>query len=229
MPMAHKMGNSEKRQMRTGATYLVPGNPGKRMVDANRAERLRRARLAAGYIRAADAVRAFGWNRSTYYGHENARRGISRDKIMVYAEAFHVERDWLASGRGMMRGRGPQMIRIEGLVLGNLTVEYREGLGEIELPAGISPEEFRAFRVQGDIYPIWLDSEVILVRRDHGPPEEYLGKRCVVRLRDTGEWLVRILQPGSRHGLFLLQSHALPPIVDAKISEAAPIAVTLHS
>jgi hypothetical protein len=223
------MSNSQKRLMRTEGAYAFPGKPGKRMVDANRAERLRRARQAAGYPRAIDAMRAFGWNRSTYYGHENARRRISRDQIMVYAEAFRVERDWLTSGRGAMRGRGPRIIRIEGLVMGNLTIEHSEGLGETEVPQGISPEDYRAYRVQGDIYPIWRDGDVILVLRDHGPPEEYFGKRCVVQLRDTGEWLVRTLELGSRRGVFLLQSHALPPIIDAEISEAAPIAVTMHS
>jgi hypothetical protein len=222
------MRNAEKRLMRTQLAYLFPGLPGKPMVDANRAERLRRARQAAGYVRAVDAVRAFGWNRSTYYGHENARRGIARDRIMVYAEAFHVERDWLASGRGSMRGRGPLVIRIEGLVMGNLTIEHREGLGEIELPQGFNPEDFRAYKVQDDIFPIWAAGDLILARRNNGPPENYLGKRCAVQLRDTGQWLIRTLQAGSRRGLFILYAHALAPIIDAEISQAALIAVTLH-
>jgi hypothetical protein len=198
------------------------------MVDASRAERLRRARQSAGYARPIDAVSAFGWNRSTYYGHENARRGIARDRITVYAEAFHVDREWLASGRGPMRGRGPPVIRIEGLVMGNLTIEHREGLGEIELPQGFNPEEFRAYRVQDDISPVWSEGDIVLARRNHGPPESYLGKRCAIRLRNTGQWLIRTMHAGSRRGLFILYAHAMAPIIDVEISEAAPIIWTMH-
>ena len=76
------------------------------MVDAARAERLRHARRTAGYARALDAVLAFGWNRSTYYGHENGRRGITLDRLTAYARAFQVEEAWLAFNRGSMRRRG---------------------------------------------------------------------------------------------------------------------------
>jgi phage repressor protein C with HTH and peptisase S24 domain len=204
------------------------------MVDAARAERLRQARRAAGYDRPVDALRAFGWNRSTYFCHENATRGISRDKIMVYADAFRVERDWLAFGRGPIRRRGSRTIPIEGYVGRDATIEERDRqadqtVDETELPEGISPEYFVAYRVRGDTnFPVWRDRDVLLVPRDHGPPEDYLGKVCVITPRNPGRRLIRTLMAGSRAGVFTLFSHAVPPMIDVEILEAAPIAWTKH-
>jgi hypothetical protein len=220
--------------MRTNVSYRKPPHDGGRVPpDPAMADRLRRARLAAGYVRAVEAIRAFGWNKSTYYCHENASRGISRDQIIVYANAFHVSRDWLALGAGAMRGSGPRRIRIEGYV-SNLDIVERnrqqeQMVDEIDLPPGINPEDFAAYRVQDDTsYPMWRNGEVILVPREHGPPEDYLGRLCLVRLRATGERLIRTLERGTRAGLFILMSHAAPAMIDVEILDATPIAWTKH-
>jgi hypothetical protein len=194
------------------------------------ADRLRRARLAAGYVRAVEAIRAFGWNKSTYYCHENASRGITRDQIIVYANAFHVARDWLASGSGPMRGSGPRRIIIEGHV-GDLVEENnrqrQQVVEEIDLPS-INPDELSAWRVDGNrYYPEWRDQDVILILRNHGPPEDYLGKRCLIRLRSTGERLIGTLANGTRAGVFLLTLPFAPAMSDVEILEAAPIILTL--
>jgi hypothetical protein len=228
--MAHKIGNSEKRLMRTSLAYVSAGKPGKRMVDASRADRLRRARQAAGYVRAVDAVRAFGWKRSTYYGHENARRGIARDQIVIYAEAFRVTRDWLASGRGPMRGHnGPRTIRIEGYV-DNLGIEPEDhGIEITELPQGINPNDFIAYKMRGDTNYPWQANDIILVARNPGPPEDYLGQLCAVTARSTGAKIIRRLMAGTRPGVFLLLSPAAgAPMIDIEITEATPIIWTKH-
>lgn len=63
------------------------------------AERLMKARMDAGYGSAADAVRAFGWTASTYYGHENGRVKIPRDAAYKYARAFKIDPAWLLYGK----------------------------------------------------------------------------------------------------------------------------------
>jgi hypothetical protein len=196
------------------------------------ADRLRRARQAAGYSRAVEAIRAFGWNKSTYYGHENARRGIARDQIVVYATAFHVARDWLASGQGAMRGTGPLRIRIEGHV-GNLAIQednfqQEHAVDEVELPP-INLENYASHRVHGnDYYPEWRDRDVIFTLRNHGPPENYLGQRCLIKLRDRAELIIRTVMAGTRAGVFVLLAQSMPPMIDIEILEAAPIILTLH-
>ncbi|MEL7447323.1 MAG: XRE family transcriptional regulator [Pseudomonadota bacterium] len=66
------------------------------------AERLEKARRAAGYEQATDAVEAFGWVYSTYVGHENGLRGFKRSAER-YARAFQVSLEWLMTGRGEMK------------------------------------------------------------------------------------------------------------------------------
>jgi hypothetical protein len=198
------------------------------MPDLKRAARLRRAREAAGYRRPVDAVEAFGWKRSSYFSHENGTRGISRDRLEVYSSAFRVRGEWLAYGTGPMK-RGPNRIRIEGIIVNLSTIELGdEPLGEIELPQGFNGEEFRAFRLRGNGNYPRRDGDVVFMPREHGPPEQYIGRECLVTL-DGKTWLIRTLYQSSHSGLFILVSEApLPPLIDVEIVEAAPIAITKH-
>ena len=63
-------------------------------------ERLREARLSAGYESAAAAANRFGWGVSTYAGHENGSRGFKDDLAAQYARAFRVTPEWIIFGRG---------------------------------------------------------------------------------------------------------------------------------
>lgn len=68
-----------------------------------RAERLRKARVTAGFASPADAVEAFGWNANTYKSHENGVRGLTEKMASRYGTAFNVDPSWLLWGHG----RGP--------------------------------------------------------------------------------------------------------------------------
>jgi phage repressor protein C with HTH and peptisase S24 domain len=63
-----------------------------------KAERLKQAREGAGFERAVDAARRFGWIESTYMGHENGSRGFKADTAHAYAGAFRVSPEWLLWG-----------------------------------------------------------------------------------------------------------------------------------
>lgn len=63
-------------------------------------ERLKKARLAAGYKSAAEAARALGMKLETYHKHENGMNGLGRNAIK-YARFFKVSLDWLLRGEGM--------------------------------------------------------------------------------------------------------------------------------
>lgn len=62
-------------------------------------DRLRDARTQAGFATISDAVKAFGWNYSTYAGHENGHRGAKLPDVEKYAAAFGVSSDWLLRGK----------------------------------------------------------------------------------------------------------------------------------
>lgn len=64
------------------------------------AERLRIARLRAGYDTAKEAAEALGFPVSTYLGHENGSRGYPAKKAEIYARKFKVREQWLLYGVG---------------------------------------------------------------------------------------------------------------------------------
>lgn len=63
------------------------------------ADRLRHARIEAGFQKASDAIKRFGWTEQTYYSHENGRRSF-HDDAPEYAWAFKVSLEWLLTGKG---------------------------------------------------------------------------------------------------------------------------------
>jgi hypothetical protein len=67
---------------------------------ADPAERLRIARLRAGYETGKEAAEALGFPVSTYLGHENGSRGISAKKAEIYARKYKVREQWLLYGVG---------------------------------------------------------------------------------------------------------------------------------
>ncbi|MEK7752764.1 MAG: XRE family transcriptional regulator [Acidobacteriota bacterium] len=67
-------------------------------------ERLKWARQKAGYDSAAEAVRAFGWTKTTYADHENGHRQPKMPQLKRYAAAFTVPWLWLHEG-GQLPGK----------------------------------------------------------------------------------------------------------------------------
>lgn len=61
-------------------------------------DRLRAARVAAGFTSAADFARSIGAEDATYRHHEANRRKISIDQVEIYARALEVSVQWLLSG-----------------------------------------------------------------------------------------------------------------------------------
>src|SRR4051812_41548287 len=63
-------------------------------------DRVKRARVQAGFGEATEAARAHGWPVPTYLSHENGTRGVPLRKLSTYAQAFRVSVEWLITGRG---------------------------------------------------------------------------------------------------------------------------------
>lgn len=64
------------------------------------AERLRIARIRAGFETAKEAAEALGFPVSTYLSHENGSRGYPAKKAFTYARKFKVREQWLLYGTG---------------------------------------------------------------------------------------------------------------------------------
>lgn len=67
------------------------------------ADRLKRARVAAGIVSATQAAEKFGWNPNTYRSIEGGTRKPSSANAIEFADALEVRLDWLLTGRGSMR------------------------------------------------------------------------------------------------------------------------------
>lgn len=76
------------------------------MPDA--AERLRIARLRAGFTTGKEAAEAMGFPVSTYLAHENGSRGYPASKAATYARKFKVPEVWLLYGTGPAPGDKPE-------------------------------------------------------------------------------------------------------------------------
>lgn len=62
------------------------------------AQRLKAARIAAGFKSASDAAAHLGVAQATYAQHENDYRGYGPIAALAYAEAFNTTPEWLVFG-----------------------------------------------------------------------------------------------------------------------------------
>lgn len=88
----HNASRSAIPHLRNGMHYAW------HMPDA--AERLRIARLRAGFETGKEAAEAMGFPVSTYLAHENGSRGFPASKAATYARKFKVPEVWLLYGKG---------------------------------------------------------------------------------------------------------------------------------
>lgn len=65
-----------------------------------KASRLRKARIDAGFADGTEAANALGIPVPTYNSHENGTRGFRADSAARYARRFGVSAEWLLYGKG---------------------------------------------------------------------------------------------------------------------------------
>jgi hypothetical protein len=68
-------------------------------------DRLKQARVSAGYYKASDAIKKFGWKASTYRAHESQQNQFDATTALSYARAYGVNAGWLLTGEGEMSVR----------------------------------------------------------------------------------------------------------------------------
>lgn len=92
LPVMHNASQECKRLLYNASRYA------QRMSDP--AERLRIARMRAGFPTGKEAAEAMGFPVSTYLAHENGSRGYPAKKAYTYARKFKVREQWLLYGVG---------------------------------------------------------------------------------------------------------------------------------
>lgn len=185
-------------------------------------DRLRQARKRAGFETAAAALRRFpSWVGSTYRSHENGQTPVPPEDANRYAKAFRVSPGWILTGEGPMEAQN--LVKLMGRIGAGAEIgpEYEqipeEGLEEIELrhPVGL---DAIAFEVEGNSMMPRYDPGMLIVCSE-GPrnPDDFLGKEVAVRTIKGSRYLKK-LRPGSKRGLYTLESFNADPITDVKIA-----------
>ena len=199
------------------------------MAMNDRSDRLRQARLDAGYETAAAAAEAFGWNRNTYASNENGNAPFSYRKAKDYAAAFGVSAEWLYDAAGPVRasalaGYVPILGRVGANPEGVVLFATGQDAGDLApIPPG-GTDKAAALRVVGHSMRGLADDGALIYFEDQRTPPtpDMLGHVVVVEI-DTDEVLVKRLLRGSRSGLFDLESVAGPTRQDARLRWAAHI------
>ena len=195
----------------------------------DRSDRLRQARLDAGYETAAAAAEAFGWNRNTYASNENGNAPFSYRKAKDYAAAFGVSAEWLYDAAGPVRasalaGYVPILGRVGANPEGVVLFATGQEAGDLApIPPG-GTEKAAALRVVGhSMRGLADDGALIYFEDQRTPPTPDMLGHVVVVETDTDEVLVKRLLRGSRPDRFDLESVAGPTRHDARLRWAAHI------
>jgi phage repressor protein C with HTH and peptisase S24 domain len=190
-------------------------------------DRLKRARVNAGFASAAAAAESLGVKRYTYTQHENGTRGFKRDAAAHYARRFGVSLTWLLTGRSEPNapGRTPVLGHVgAGATVNIASTDAPQPLDHIDTPPGLNPDG-AAVIVRGDsMYPTCEDGDILFYERRTSDVTGLLNRLCIVWLSDE-RILIKRLRRGSRSGYFTLESANvnMPPIEDVAVLSAAPV------
>ncbi|GJD63342.1 LexA family transcriptional regulator [Methylobacterium frigidaeris] len=216
---------------------------GENRVRAAQGERLRQARIAAGYRSARDAALQNAWPESTYRAHEAGTRTIGQDDAERYAARFR--RDGVeVTAKGLLFGdddapeppaEGGQVVGVKGLIsAGGLidTGDEQPGPGgdlfRITVPFPV-PHGTIAFRVAGlSMYPKYEPDDVVLCAETGESPERLLDLYAAVTTAEGHRFLKKILR-GSQRGSYHLESHNAPLMPDCRLVWASGIISTVHA
>lgn len=198
-----------------------------------RHDRLRRARIAAGFDQANEAAERHGWNPNTYKSNENGNAPFSFRKAKEYALAFGVRAEWLYDALGPIKNGDEQFVPIIGRVGADPEGTIIQSTGQAsydlapQLPTGVRAAA--ALEVVGDSMPWFAENgSLVYIESQHREPTpEMLYNYCVVETdeRPEGRVLVKRLLRGSEPGMWTLLSQVGPPIENVRLRWAAePVA-----
>jgi phage repressor protein C with HTH and peptisase S24 domain len=183
-------------------------------------DRLRRARIQAGYKSAQAFCDAAGLEGFVYRSHESGRRAFDPEQAAAYAKKLKVPPEWLLYARSAPQWAYVPVVGYVGAGAQVYPLATDEHIDSIEPPPGC-PEGAFALVIRGDsMYPSLSDGDMLVCV--HYPAEHLLGKRAVVDL-STGERLVKRISPGARPNTYTLLSDNAPPIPDVTITASARI------
>lgn len=197
-----------------------------------RADRLRRARIAAGFKSAREAWRELRKRgsdvaQSTYAANENGNGAFSFSRSQEYATVFGVRAEWLYSGSGSMKGNAaPGYCRIVGSVGANPDGAVILSLADERFDMAPAPpgagETVVALEVHGHSMRGFADDgSLIYFEFQQSPPTEDMLGHVVILETEDGQVLVKRLLRGDRKGRYDLESIVGPTLQNQRLRWAA--------
>jgi phage repressor protein C with HTH and peptisase S24 domain len=186
------------------------------------AERLQWLRKKGGLPSKSTAAKAYGIAYEIYKKMESGERSLTREHAETIALWHTVSRGWLMFGEGTPEGE--VTVPLIGEIGGGQEVSLFPGSEEHYEPASalIASHDAVAFRVRGNsMYPLAHDGDLIFI----GPPRRgrdmarLIGKECGVLLED-GRRFFKVLERGSRDGLYDLHSYNAEPLRGVEVHSA---------
>lgn len=203
----------------TNSTSTDPIGPG---------ERLRNARISAGYRSVAEAAREHGFHKQNLADHEAGRRGIQTKHARDYGKAFNVSPSWILTGE---RPRGDKELDVTFEVTDGGRVSARLATAKpikVWASAPAPPSAQAAVIATDDLYPVLRRGQVVVwwERRTHVAP--LVGHECLVATDD--QVLICSLEPSAVKGAYTLAPivGGRPPERDVDVEWAAPIEIVLR-
>lgn len=185
------------------------------------ADRLRKARRAAGFGTATAFAEALGVNRNSYLQHENGTRAFDPEAAQLYARRLKTTPEHLLYGRQEPAKSGWREIAgFAGADPGGSATfgATDQGTGDFApVPANASDDAL-AIEIRGHSMPFFAeDGALVWIDGFRETPDpEMVGQVVVCRL-DTDEVLIKRLQKGTEKGRWNLISFTGPARENVKL------------
>ena len=195
-------------------------------------DRLRQARIDAGFKSARAAAIKFGWTPSTYAAHENGQNEFDGTAARTYGKAFKSSPGYLLTGEGPREAKN--ILRIMGLIGAGAEIypDFEQvppdGLYEIEAPFSI-PDDAIAFEVKGEsMWPRYDNGDIIVTWKFSVDLSQIIGWEAAVRTTDNRRFLKRILLGAEPH-TYDLESYNAPPIRGVRLDWAGQVNAVIRA
>lgn len=239
------MGRDDQVLDQAEADVAESATTDKPAINVEMAQRLKQARIAAGYKTGSEFSKRNGLAETTYHHHENGRRQISNENAKVYAKLLQVSIGHLLYGdelhtvtRVPIVGRIVKEGYVRMLEMSELDDEPSEA-GRFQKSPRFEPktvaipnsDTIKGLLVIGqDMFPAMRHHDTVLY--EPLTPIKTLtpdlhGVECVVRTAD-GRLLIRMISIQA-DGLATLFGWSVPPIFNVKVVAVAKIVGIMRS
>jgi phage repressor protein C with HTH and peptisase S24 domain len=202
---------------------LVPVIGGTKWTMNDVTDRLVSLRKAKKLKSKAAAAKAYGIGYEVYKKIESYRasdpRNLTAEHALSIAKFHKVSPGWLMFGEGSPGHMGG--VRILGTIGAGQEINVFDDNESFEtVSSDIAMPDARAFEVKGDsMLPLARDGDTIFVGPERRDVTTLIGSECAVALED-GRRFFKVIENGSRKGLFDLVSYNAETIRDVAVHSA---------